>query len=125
MHSYFSPYGTPYDAAVAYFSVLADLHYRLKKNLKMADEQFRFAKGIDEFTGEVAWSLVGLKKALENVDTDCLEYHNQKGDLAEWARTSLGAEGLGRELDELKDIKGERLRKALLQAVDAALKLGR
>jgi alpha-amylase len=125
VHSYFSPYGTPYDAAVTYFSVLADLHYRLKKDLKIADEQFRFAKGIDEFTGEVAWSLAGLKKALVDVDTDCLEYHNQKGDLAKWARTSLGAEELGKELDELKDIKGERLRKALLQAVDAALKPGR
>jgi hypothetical protein len=72
----------------------------------------------------VAWSQVGLKKALEDVDTDCLEYHNQKGDLAKWARTSLGAEELARALEELKDIKGETLRKALLQAVDAALKVG-
>ena len=29
VHNYFSPYGIPYDASVTYFSVLADLHYRL------------------------------------------------------------------------------------------------
>ena len=31
VHSYFSPYGTPYDAAVTYFSVLSDLHYSSQK----------------------------------------------------------------------------------------------
>ena len=35
VHSYFSPYGTPYDAAVTYFSVLSDLHSRLKKKIHL------------------------------------------------------------------------------------------
>jgi len=125
VHSYFSPYGTPYDAAVTYFSVLSDLHYRLKKKTRLADEPFRFATGKDEFTGDCAWTLVGLKTALSKVDLASLEYHNDRGDLALWARTSLGDEPLAERLAKLKDIKGERLRKNLLKTAEASLQVGR
>jgi len=124
VHSYFSPYGTPYDAAVTYFSVLADLHYRLKKMVRLADEPFRFARGKDEFTGDSAWSLLGLKNALSKVDSTTLEYHNNRGDLALWARTSLGDEPLAERLAKLGNMKGERLRKSLLNAVEASFKVG-
>ncbi len=125
VHSYFSPYGTPYDAAVTYFGVLTDLHYRLKKKTGLADEPFRFATGKDEFTGDHAWSLAGLMAALSKVDLASLEYHNGRGDLALWARTSLGDEILAERLAELKDIKGERLRKNLLKAAEASLQVDR
>ena len=91
MHSYFSPYGIPYDASVTYFSVLCDLHYRLKKKIHLADSPFRFATGMDQFTGEVAWSLAGLQNILKTVSLDSLQYHNSRGDLA-----SLGQDQPGR-----------------------------
>nr|HPM26694.1 alpha-amylase [Methanothrix sp.] len=90
VHNYFSPYGIPYDASVTYFSVLADLHYRLKKKIHLADAPFHFATGVDQFTGEVAWSLAGMKEALRTVSLESLEYHSRQGDLALWAATSLG-----------------------------------
>jgi alpha-amylase len=121
VHSYFSPYGIPYDAAVTYFSVLCDLHYRLKRRIRLADSPFRFAVGKDQFTGHVAWSLAGLKSTIEVVDIASLEYHNQNGDLASWARTSLGDEMLAEKLDGLKDSRGERLREELLVIVETAL----
>ena len=123
VHSYFSPYGTPYDAAVTYFSVLADLHYRLKERLRLADRPFRFSEGPDRFTGEVAWSLVGLQRLLAKVADTSLEYHSRKGDLAIWVRTSLGDEGLAGEMERLKNKKGDELRRRLLRAVDAALRV--
>jgi len=122
VHSYFSPYGIPYDAAVTYFSVLCDLHFRLKKQIRLADSPFRFAVGKDRFTGRVAWSLAGLKSAIEGADIDSLEYHSQNGDMTSWAETSLGDESLAKRLSELQDSRGERLRTELLAAVDAALK---
>lgn len=125
VHSYFSPYGLPYDASVTYFSVLCDLHYRLKKRTMLADSPFRFATGIDEFTGHVAWSLSGLEDVLEKVDIASLEYHNERGDLAMWARTSLGDDTLAEKLESHKDSKGERLRKRLLKTVHEALKRNR
>ena len=121
VHSYFSPYGIPYDAAVTYFSVLSDLHYRLKKKTHLADEPFRFAIDVDQFTGEVAWSLMGLKKIIENVELTSLEYHNKRGDLVLWARSSLGDAVLAKRFAKQKASKGERLRQNLLKAISASI----
>ena len=68
VHSYFSPYGNAYDAAVTFFAVLSDLHYRLKKSIHLADQPFKFATGVDEFTGEEAYSLETLCRSLGGID---------------------------------------------------------
>lgn len=125
VHSYFSPYGNAYEAAVTYFSVLADLHYRIKKRIRLGDEPFRFAAGEGQFTGEVVWSLEGLQIVLARIDAASLEYHNDRGDLASWTKTSLGDGCLAEKLEGLGDMRGEGLRKALLRAVGAALQEGR
>lgn len=125
MHSYFSPYGNPYEASVTYFSVLCDLHYRLKKKTHLADSPFLFATGIDEFTGDVAWTLSGMQEILGRVQLTTLEYHNSEGDFAAWARTSLGDGALAEKMARMQSITGERLRRSLLKAVNAALLEGR
>ncbi len=121
VHSYFSPYGNPYDASVTFFSVLCDLHYRLKQKTHLADSPFRFATGIDEFTGEEAWTLAGMQEILGTLPLASLEYHNCEGDYASWARTSLGDEFLAEKMNKLQSLRGERLRKSLLKAMDARL----
>ena len=123
VHNYFSPYGIPYDASVTYFSVLADLHYRLKKRIHLADAPFRFATGVDQFTGEVAWSLAGMKEALKTVSLESLEYHSRQGDLALWAATSLGDGVLVKRISRSRRIKGERLREKLIKAVQSSLEV--
>ncbi|MDD1749007.1 MAG: alpha-amylase, partial [Methanothrix sp.] len=108
-----------------YFSVLSDLHYRLKKKIHLADSPFRFATGVDQFTGEVAWSLAGLQNILKTVSLESLQYHNGQGDLTFWAKTSLGDTALAEQMAEAKSLKGQRLRKSLLRAMDAALSEGK
>ncbi len=122
VHNYFSPYGNPYDAAVTYFSVLSDMHYRLKKRMSLADDPFVFERS-GPSTGEVLWSLEGLNSALAKVDIASLEYHTSRGDLTAWIRTSLGDSVLADEIERLRTFKGERLRKALLKAI--ALRLNK
>ena len=121
VHSYFSPYGNPYDAVVTYFSVLVDLHCRLKKIVRLGDEPFLFATGIDQFTAYAAWSLKGLQTALASVDIASLEYHNARGDLAAWARTSLGDEKLAERMEYFAYLDGEELRESLLRTIGDAL----
>jgi alpha-amylase len=125
VHSYFSPYGNPYEASITYFSVLFDLHYRFKKHLKLADGPFNFSLGPDIFTGNIVWSLEAMVRVLPDVDLESIEYHNRKGDLASWARFSLGDKWLAEEMDGLRGLKGEPLRKRLLDAIGAAQKVGR
>jgi alpha-amylase len=119
VHNYFSPYGNPYDAAVTYFSALSDMHYRLKGRVRLADEPFILASG--DISAEAVWSLEGLNSALAKIDITSLEYHMSRGDFSEWSRTSLGETGLADEIDRLKTLKGERLRKALLKTISRCL----
>lgn len=124
VHNYFSPYGSPYDAAITYFSVLCDFHGRLSRKTHLADSPFRFATGIDQFTGEVAWTLMGLKEILDRIPLPSLEYHNLQGDYASWAESSLGDCVLAEKLAGMQTLKGERLRKGLLKAVASSLMKG-
>jgi hypothetical protein len=62
-----------------------------------------------------------MQKMLEVVELTTLEYHNGRGDLVLWARGSLGDETLAERLSKLKRLKGEKLRKNLIKAIDAAL----
>ncbi len=122
VHSYFSPYNNAYDAAVTFFAVLSDLHFRIKERLRLADESFKFSTGIDQHTGDVAWSLQALHRALAKVDIKSIEYHSGNGDLTKWARTSLGDELLADKLEGLGDLQGERLRRRLLKIIESSLK---
>lgn len=118
VHNYFSPYGSPYDAAVTFFSVLADLHHRVKSWVDAADDPFLFSMGTDEFTGDSAWGRRGLKEALEKVEIESLEYHTRWGDLTAWARESLADENLAGRLQGAESLRGEELRSALLSALE-------
>ena len=111
MHSYFSPYGSPYDASVTFFSVLCDLHQRLNQKTHLADSPFRFATGIDEYTGFVAWTLAGMQEILGTLPLASLEYHNREGDYASWARTSLGDELLAEKIGQAAIAKGREAAK--------------
>lgn len=97
VHSYFSPYGNPYDAAVTYFSVLSDFHHRLSKILDLADHPFVFYAADERRLG-TAWSTQGMLKLIESVDINSLEHHSRLGSFAEWASQSLGDEELARAL---------------------------
>jgi alpha-amylase len=123
VHNYFSPYGNPFDAAVTFLSILTDMHYRVKERLDMADDPFLFSTGLDQFTEDAAWSLKGLIKALEKADVKSIEYHMRRGDLSNWARSSLHDETFANRLVELEERgqEGEELREAVLIAADSRL----
>ncbi len=122
VHNYFSPYGSPYDAAVTLFSVLSDLHYRVKSWVDAASDPFLFSTGMDQFTGDVAWGRRSLREALERVKIDSLEYHAKRGDLSAWARGSLDDVDLAERLEDAEGLRGEGLRAALCEAVDGAMR---
>lgn len=121
VHSYFSPYENPHDAALTYFGVLSDLHFRLKERLSIAEDPFIFATGIDEFTGDIAWSLKGLRKVISHVNTRSIEYHVERGDFIRWARSSLYDDSFADQLEELGGLGGELLRDALLRIIESNL----
>jgi alpha-amylase len=122
VHSYFSPYSNAYDAAVTFFAVLSDLHFRIKERLRLADAPFEFSTGFDEPTGDEVWSLEALHRALAKVDIKSIEFHMKNGDMANWALTSIGDQGLADKLEGLRNLRGERLRKKLIKIIEPSLR---
>ncbi|HRW83040.1 MAG TPA: alpha-amylase, partial [Methanothrix sp.] len=123
VHNYFSPYGSPYDAAVTFFAVLADLHHRVKSWVNASDDPFLFSTGIDQFTGDAAWGPRSLGEAIEEVLIESLEYHARRGDLSAWARGSLRDAAFAEKIEAAEALRGDGLRAALLAA--AAVAAGR
>ena len=121
VHSYFSPYNNPYDAAVTYLTALSDFHFRVKERSSPAEDPFLFSTGVDQFTGEKAWSEKGLFKVLSKVSIKSIEFHMKRGDLMRWARSSLHNNRLADRLEEIEGLKGEPLRGALLEIVKGEL----
>ncbi|MEM3731832.1 MAG: DUF5752 family protein, partial [Candidatus Bathyarchaeia archaeon] len=121
VHSYFSPFNTPTDAFVTAQAAILDFENRVRREAIAADEPFLFYTGVGEekFTGIMAWSLKGFLKAVKEVDTKSLEFHNNRGDFEKWAEKSLQDKVLAEQLRKLKspEIKEEQLRKSLAKIV--------
>lgn len=63
--------------------------------------------------------MVGL---LSRAGADALEHHASLGSFATWASLSLGDERLARELRRASRLRGEDLRRALLDAFKRRIK---
>ncbi|NOZ76388.1 MAG: alpha-amylase [Euryarchaeota archaeon] len=116
VHSYFSPYGSPYDSFITYLSVLMDLDARVAAATVRASDPFVFSAGEDVFL-ETAWSLADFCHILETVDIRAIRFHMERGDFENWVRHSLGDERLARKIGKLDPEKlGDReLRKKLVK----------
>jgi alpha-amylase len=121
VHSYFSPYGNPFDAAITYLSVLSDLHFRLKNMLSIADEPFIFTSS-EKTPREMVWSLEALYGVLAKIEIEALEQHVKRGDLAQWARFSLGDDSLARKIEDIEDLEGDELRHEIMKIIESRRK---
>jgi alpha-amylase len=125
VHSYFSPFNSPMDAFVTEQAALLDFENRVRLASVTANEPFLFYTGVGEnyFTGVMAWSLKGFRKALQRISTRSLEFHNRRGDFEKWANNSLNDEALTQELRKIRASKTSRetLRKSLIKATSQRL----
>jgi alpha-amylase len=118
VHSYFSPYENPLNAYVSAQTSILDYEARVRTITQAANEAFLFYTGAGEenYTGIAAFSLKGFIKGIETVSKEALEFHNQRGDFANWAAYSLQDPILEQKLKlpTVMKAKGEVLRKKLV-----------
>ncbi len=123
VHSYFSPYESPQNAAITIQSALVDFESRVKLYVVAANEPFLFntGSGDNHFTGTKAWSLKGFVDAVTKVDLRSLEFHNKQKDFEAWAALSLRDETLAQKFKEIRvsKITGQRLRDQVHRMADA------
>jgi len=101
------------NAIKAYVSVAADLG-------------FNFYVDIDKPLGFSALSLDEFYRTIKQVCSDSLEFHLYRGDFEKWLQEVCKDEDLAKTFGTLKteELKGEDLRKALLQTIDAKYGVG-
>ena len=126
VHAYFSPFKSPMDAYVAAQTLLFDFENRIRLATLTANEPFLFytKAGKINFTSVMSWSLKGFWETLRTVDVKAVEFHNRRGDFESWAQQSLQDKALACQLKEIrtKKLKGEVLRKAVVDAVEKRFK---
>jgi hypothetical protein len=115
VHSYFSPYGTPYDAFITGISVYEDLRARLVERTYAAASPFNFYDEENHYTGISTHSLIGFHEALRKVDIKSIRFHLRRGDLRRWVDEALQDPELARKLarSRLEKLTDSRLRDTL------------
>ena len=91
-----------------------------------AESGFNFYVDIDKPLGFSALSLDELYRTIKQVRSDSVEFHLYRGDFEKWLQEVCKDEDLAKAFGTSKseELKGENLRKALLQAIDAKYGLG-
>ena len=119
VHSYFNPYGSPFDAYITCQIAVLDFEAKLRSYTFAADEPFRFYVdvGDENFTGIEVLSLKGFIQALLKVNVKSLEFHVKRGDFEKWAEFSLHDSFLAEKfkLISKRKLRGEKLRLKLLR----------
>ncbi len=94
----------------------------IKAFTQVPDEaQFHFYTGMGQPTGFKAGSIQTFYEAVKQVSAESLEFHLYRGDFENWMRSEIQDAALADELAKTKneELKGEDLRKALLNTVEA------
>ncbi len=132
VHSYFSPYPSPFTAFAAFLDALSDLERRVFEaaggELSEApwvksvgsSEAFQFYMGDDAPLPYVARSGLDLLGYVKSVPARSLEYHVERGHLAEWVKWVLGLEELSAFIEGLKGLRGSELRLKLIEGLTAS-----
>jgi predicted transcriptional regulator len=87
---------------------------------------FNFYVDVDKPLGFSALSLDEFYRTVKQVCSDSLEFHLYRGDFEKWLREVCKDEDLAKAFRtlEVEELKGEDLRKALLQAIDTKYGVG-
>ncbi|MEM0313321.1 MAG: DUF5752 family protein [Candidatus Bathyarchaeia archaeon] len=126
VHSYFSPFSSPFEAYINSQAVIFDFENRVRLFTVVANEPFLFynGEGDQNYLGLTAWSLKGFLRVIRHVPLDSLVFHSIRGDFEKWAESSLKDKKLAEKLKEIRlsNLNGRQLRRALVKTVNQRLK---
>lgn len=131
VHSYFSPYPSPYHAFAAFTEAAADFERRLFASARSAgakwlracpeERAFRFFEAEGRPLPHVARSGLDLLEAVRRVPAGSLEFHVGSGHIAAWLRFVIGDERAAERVERLRGLRGEELRERLYRELREAL----
>ncbi|PLJ77801.1 alpha-amylase [Infirmifilum sp. SLHALR2] len=123
VHSYFSPFETPFHAYMCYSDAISDLEARVRFSLQENSEarlryvwmrrvktgcEFIFHLAEGKPTGHVAWNVFSLIEALEKAPEDSARFHIRRGDFSRWLEVCVGERDLAARLTGIDDRDAKR-----------------
>ncbi len=137
VHCYFNPCSSPVEAFAVYSKVISDLEARILRELEKpehlarrilrklpAGRGFTFFYEFARPTGLTVHSLNEFHSTLRIVDIKSIRFHIERGDFERWLRQVVVDDQLADEIAGIspKRLKGERLRKKVLQTIERRMK---
>lgn len=129
VHTYFSPYGSAHEAYACFTKAVSDLFVRVMERFRDESMRLRLMWGRNvlhpfEFyldwgkpLGWTARNMDELTWCIEHAPVESIEHHFFGGHFADWIEKEVGDRQLAEELDGLGEIRGEGLRRRILELI--------
>ncbi len=95
-----------------------DFALRVLKPVSNREKAFYFATNMGQYTEYAAFSLSDFSEKLKTINIQSVEFHCSRKDFEKWIQETIGDPELATQIKEIKELKGEQLRKEILQTVE-------
>ena len=83
---------------------------------------FYFFRGIGQYSGKFATSLLDFNHKVKTLDGDSLDFHFERGDFEKWIRTTIGDTYLADKIAKINEsVKGEELLTQMCEMIEDRL----
>ncbi|ABL77545.1 glycoside hydrolase family 57 protein [Thermofilum pendens] len=133
VHSYFSPYGSPFEAYMFFSEALGDLETRTLLRLESdetarlryawmkdvpREKVFAFYRAPGQPLGRYAWNMFSFINALREVPLESVLFHQERGDFASWVEYIVGDHELAERLRRVGTGGSEEVRSRILEVIE-------
>jgi len=83
---------------------------------------FYFFRGIGQYSGKFATSLLDFNHKVKTLDSDSVDFHFERGDFEKWIRTTIGDTYLADKIAKINEsVKGEELLTQMCEMIEERL----
>lgn len=94
---------------------------KVLKPVPSGEKAFYFATNVGKYTGKSASSLSDFSVKLKTIDIESVDFHFARQDFEKWIKETLGDAELAKQINGIKGLKGEALRREMIQMIEMRL----
>ncbi len=98
-----------------------DLASKILKPVPNREKAFYFATNVGQHTGKFASSLADFSEKLKTINVESVTFHFSRQDFQKWIKETLGDHELANQINGIKVLKGESLRREIIQLVETRI----
>ena len=94
---------------------------RILKPVPSGEKAFLFSTNVGQYTGKSASSLSDFAAKLKTINVESVDFHFSRQDFEKWFKETLGDAELAEQINGIKGLNGEALRREILRMVEIRL----